>query len=313
MHTRPTQSKPRRIGGFSLIEVLIAMGIFAVGFIAVAAMFPAAIILQRQTVTDVESQLVARNAKAIVRTKQLTFRPNGVDADLRENSGASASNPNVGWLTPFHTPHFRNPGARGSNLHTRWSLSDRSYPSFIDDANDRRYYWVPLIRNSGLKPVKPDGTPAQLAKGAGDFTVVVFVLKRDQGVDYNLPNLSAYGPNPVIANPPADHNNDAVPKVIGIDVGVSGARFVFDNDFNNDQIPDLVLPGHSIADNHGVTYFVRDADPQGATIVGGIPLTDPAHGTPKMWFSPPPQPGEASPATRVLLLSGVVESLDNAN
>jgi len=308
MHTRPTQSKPRRIGGFSLIEVLIAMGIFAVGFIAVAAMFPAAIILQRQTVTDVESQLVARNAKAIVRAKLLTFRPNGQGADLGERTGEFGST-NIGWLSPLWDLAKR--GTRGNTLDTRWSLSDRSYPSFIDDADDRRYYWVPLLRNGGLAPAKADGTPAQVAKGSGDFTVVVFVLKREQGVDYNIQNLGAYGTNPVIANPPDDHNNENVPKVIGIDVGVSGARFLFDNDFNNDTIPDLVLPGHSIADNHGVTYFVSDASTTGCTIVGGIPLTDPNLGSPKMWFAPPPRPGEASPATRVLLLSGVVESLEN--
>ncbi len=58
-----------RRGGFSLVEVLLAIFILGVGVIAVAALFPAGIAQQRRSVDDIIGPIVANNAMAILRTR----------------------------------------------------------------------------------------------------------------------------------------------------------------------------------------------------------------------------------------------------
>ncbi len=50
--------------GFSLMEVLIALGIFAVGLVAVASIFPTAIAIQRETVRDLDARRIGKSAKS---------------------------------------------------------------------------------------------------------------------------------------------------------------------------------------------------------------------------------------------------------
>ncbi len=59
----------RHEGGFSLIEVLMAIIILAIGMISIAALFPAGIAQQRQSVDDVMGPVVANNALAVLRSK----------------------------------------------------------------------------------------------------------------------------------------------------------------------------------------------------------------------------------------------------
>ena len=59
----------RHEGGFSLIEVLMAIIILAIGMISIAALFPAGIAQQRQSVDDVIGPIVANNALAVLRSK----------------------------------------------------------------------------------------------------------------------------------------------------------------------------------------------------------------------------------------------------
>ena len=54
---------------FSLIEVLLAVFILGVGVIAIAALFPAGIAQQRQSVDDTIGPIVANNALAVLRSK----------------------------------------------------------------------------------------------------------------------------------------------------------------------------------------------------------------------------------------------------
>src|SRR5688572_8239180 len=63
-----------RARAFTLMEVLIAIGIFAIGMVAVAAVFPTAIFLQKQTITDATSQQVARNAAAVLQATKMTYK-----------------------------------------------------------------------------------------------------------------------------------------------------------------------------------------------------------------------------------------------
>ncbi len=67
--TRRPPNTSRRRGGFSLVEVLLGIFILGIGVIAVAALFPAGIAQQRQSVDDIIGPVVANNALSILRAK----------------------------------------------------------------------------------------------------------------------------------------------------------------------------------------------------------------------------------------------------
>jgi prepilin-type N-terminal cleavage/methylation domain-containing protein len=95
MIIRPTH--PRR--AFSLVEVLLAIFILGIGVIAVAALFPAGIAQQRQSVDDVVGPIVANNALSILRLKLETddfgtFEEFGVTAPMYTVEG------DWPWLRP---------------------------------------------------------------------------------------------------------------------------------------------------------------------------------------------------------------------
>ncbi len=71
--SRPFRRNARapRASGFTLNEVLIAMGVLAVGITAVASLFPSALILQRETVRDVLGQQNIRSSEALLSAKSL--------------------------------------------------------------------------------------------------------------------------------------------------------------------------------------------------------------------------------------------------
>lgn len=280
---------PCQARAFSLVEVLIAMGIFAVGFVAVAAMFPAGAILQRETVSQIEAQMVARNAAAIVRSSRVLFSADGSKThDLRDTSGSVD-------LEPFS--QISSPG-NGGKILTRWKVGDRSYPTAQKTTIDRKYYWVPFIRKSKA-----------VSTNKSDWTVVVFVLRREGTANYAFVSGSPYPvPTGTWAN---TADGVTIPKVIGVTATVTAPnRFNFNNRIFTAQtgagLPDQVRPGDFVADNNGNVYNVLDADATGCTIVGGIAPTK-SPGTLKLWYAPPPAPASASPCVRILLLSGIVE------
>lgn len=61
--------RPCGRGGFSLVELLLAIAILAIGVISVAALLPAGIYQQRQASEDVVGPLAAENALALLRTR----------------------------------------------------------------------------------------------------------------------------------------------------------------------------------------------------------------------------------------------------
>jgi len=70
MKRTSSQSNARTLRrAFSLIEVLLAIFILGIGAISIAAIFPAGIVQQRQTVDDMLGATVANNALEIIRAK----------------------------------------------------------------------------------------------------------------------------------------------------------------------------------------------------------------------------------------------------
>lgn len=55
-------------GGFSLVELMIAIGILGVGMIMIATAFPAAIMENKESADDTMSTILAENALALIRT-----------------------------------------------------------------------------------------------------------------------------------------------------------------------------------------------------------------------------------------------------
>lgn len=65
----PRNRHRARRRGFSLVEVLLGIFILGIGIIAIAALFPAGIAQQRQSVDDIIGPLVANNAISVLRLK----------------------------------------------------------------------------------------------------------------------------------------------------------------------------------------------------------------------------------------------------
>lgn len=65
-HPLPSRRASRRAAGFTLSEVLIALGILAVGSVSVASLFPAGLLLQKQTVDEAIRQNHTRSMDALL-------------------------------------------------------------------------------------------------------------------------------------------------------------------------------------------------------------------------------------------------------
>jgi len=101
-----------RAAGFTLMELVFAMAILAVGLSVAASMFPTATFLQRRAFEVTVSREVGRSAAAMLRA----------DPVARESSGS---------VVPASVDD--------------WPLADRSYPQAGGQgAADRQFYWIPL-------------------------------------------------------------------------------------------------------------------------------------------------------------------------
>lgn len=244
-----------RHSGFSLMEVLVALGIFTVGLVAVAAIFPTAITIQRDTVREVDGRRIGKNAKALAlaisRTNsalypddkryEMSYRHNTNPA-LRKGSmepfiagavGATASNPTpvMPMVSQFG---MATPVSFGELFH----LDTRSYPKNIADPLTRDYYWYPLIQVSDL------------ASGTPEWNMIIIVMHRN-GMD----------------RPPLVRQSSAV-----VQTGAGTLRNVInfggslDNDVDNDGIPDFIQAGDQILGNDGQIHRVILADKDTVTV-----------------------------------------------
>ena len=263
-----------RVCGFSIMELLLAIAIFAVGFSAVAAIFPVAALLQKQAVGDVLTSQVVRNIEAMAKGRPY---PNG---------GASG----LDQLMPLDLDV--NPVMEFVALRTHYHIQDRSYPS-VFESNRRLFYAVPVARRMAFDSL------ATLRTSAGQWQVFFFILSKEEETGYNIDGTQATFGYSRWANV----EGDVIPAVFSMPVTTPGDnRFEFDNRQWPAQTPagtaDQVRPGDQVLDNNGIVYEVIDADDQGI-YVKGIIVHNPA--TPNtIWYGRPPGPGKASPGSWIV-------------
>lgn len=291
-HTWPLGARqPRRLaGGYNLMEVMVAMGIFAIGFVAVAAIFPVATVLQKETVEDAISQQFTRSAKAMMQGRG--FKTTDLDPVGVNPTGIADSY----RVQPLPTAWLQSGG--------KWTLSDRSYPSTVIDVYSRGYYWVPLVRCK----VNPRTTTT-----AGDWQVFLFCLKRESNAVYARTALTApeywANPNDVMssgyygAGDPASQI-DAIPGVRSIAVqtgSVGTTRFTFAtpgiNNLNSSGRPSQIAVGDQVLDSNGIIYNVASADGNGINVVGQIyPAVEDGADPTVLWYAPPGQATSGRPS-----------------
>lgn len=290
------------------METLLAMGVFAVGFVSIASIFPVATLMQKQTAEDVLSQQVGRNAAAMMRARPFSHKD-----ELNKTTHVSYI-PNDARVHPI----LKNGSA------DRWRLNDRAY--FLVRENiagyyhpqhtaevagsgfNRGYYWVPLARRTQL-----NGTHE-------DWQVFVFVL-RGGGSPHPVLGYDRVGIDPPPYNGWANYDGFTSPKwnvpgVYGIPVNMTPPdRFDFTNwnknlygkeaasstksiEFFEVQVGDQVL------DNNGIIHTVSAADSDGVNVTSQIPQTN---GAPTiLWYGRPGWEGKPSPTKAILILTDVV-------
>ncbi len=279
--TPPSLTRRR---GLTLTEVLIAMGIFTVGFVAVASLVPAAIFLQRETVTQTNADAYAQSVRNQVQV--LGFDDTGL---------ANANDFEVArWDWNQVTGY--DPGDPMASF----TLADRSYPT-SERVEFRTQFFVPLFMDTANDPVLPDSTTRS-------WRVYIFVTQAQvnttpRGNERYLRSNTPLANSETItewANPhrvddwplesAADPTNNDVlaitPGIAQIDVAANGTR-----DFDFDNNPRLIRPGDKILAGNdtstgtsgaGVIYSVTEAFDDGVNITGTV-VGDPD----QLWFAHP--------------------------
>jgi prepilin-type N-terminal cleavage/methylation domain-containing protein len=270
--TFPNRRLPRRDRGFSLVEILISLGLFAIGVTAVVSLFPAAAILQRETTQEVISEMAAQSAVGVIDAKQLTYAP-GTPTGTGELTGyysapGYADTDAVPLSTVLGTVRFNN----------RLSAADRAYPSaqvnpfagnIADAIGDADLYWVPFIQDLNGDP----GSPNWVAR--------LFLLESDTRGFY------VQG-NPNDANP-GDPTN--FPKVRRRAISnVNGNQFTLPGAIDVD-------PGDVVMDSNGNDHLVTEVN--GAVITVLNPIAQFPRTPTLLWYAPK-FGATSSPARRVV-------------
>lgn len=260
----------RSSAGFSLVEILLSLGIFAIGMTAIVSLFPAAAILQRETAQEVISDMAAESAASIIDSQSLTYNPPGSTprGDLEDYHPSAAS-------TNAEAVPLADMGLNATLITDRYTVGDRSYPTAMVNGTDVSgcdLHWVPFVQDIAGDPNSPN------------WVVRLFILESDSRATYADATGDANESDP-----------DTVPKVRPIGVtGVSG------NTFTLAGTGDLE-PGDIVMDSNGINYTVTEVDSttNEVTVSFSIPVTPSQPSA--VWYAPR-QGGTNSPTQRVVTI-----------
>ena len=235
------------------MEVLIAIGIFGVGLISIAAIFPTAVAIQRQTVDDQLGQAVASNAEStLIALSQssglMTYKHDPNPAlrigTLKDYAGASGY-PGGDVYSMLNVTDVASP----PSFHDYLTWRVRSYPENKPLSWDvglghytstRNYFWYPFIQAEG-----------NLASLTGPtWLTYVMVLRKTDALRF-----------PEIRQIPVEEDTDKISRIRFTD-----ASFENDNDNDDDGIPDLISPGDWVLGNDGGIHQIVLADKDGLTL-----------------------------------------------
>jgi len=306
MYDAMNQQRLSRQAGFTLAEVLIALGLFALGFVAVAAIFPVGIHLQRQTTANVQAGHASKGAEAVIRVsgvtnQQMYSHVNGSEGTSNQND---AEKGRVVALDGDDDKEGFLLGENGSD-YVIWPIENRRHPSgnsTLADPNVPEYmrgadiYWVPLAQNTHA-----GGNP-------GSWQLFVCVLHRQNNATYTrpsdfpdyAPHVPAWGADLIASVPYMRRASISLEKA---DNGNGNGTFTLDNLVAEEELS----PGDSVIDSNGVIYKVLrladDNDDGEKTVVvqSTIPTNpeDPRY----IWYGPPADNGRTSPLKRVIVMS----------
>jgi prepilin-type N-terminal cleavage/methylation domain-containing protein len=236
---RPARRAPagkgrRATGGFSLVELLLAVMILGVGLTMVASVFPVGATWTRQTAEETVGGIVARNAVAIIQAKYNAGYMAGIGSPRGSGTATVVPLPGIG-ANSILLP-----------LVERAYDFGRGTPYPAANPVQALYYWTALVRrsNASLGPATgnlPDGMLNSFdvyilvfKKGAVEQTFTnngsEYVGTRDPsetGVPYvatlqatplsgNQVNLQAAAPSGLVGSQVIEGNSGTVYRVIGV-------------------------------------------------------------------------------------------------
>lgn len=260
---------------FTLVEVMIAIGVFALGMVAVAALFPTAILMQQRMTQDVEAGFVANNAKAMMLADKFTY--NKPSLPITETGDLDG----LGGTNDVQAVPSSLLGSTG-----KWSPANRAYLGNFYADEFAPYYWVPLVQNATGDANDPD------------WRVFAFVIRPDA-----RDRAAGSYDQTTTAN---DSDPDTIPKVKSYSISNVTVDFRNRRTTFNTNAP--VGGGDYILTNTGIIYQVLSKEKGVASVYGLIPSG--GNDLKEIWCSPRINDERPSPAIGVSI---VVEAVNVLN
>ncbi len=146
--------------GMTLIEVLVAIFVMAIGLIAILALFPIGVLRMAQALQDARTGSIRDNADAIANMKKI--RGDSAVTAAYTSAGVPSSGPSLpvlvdplGYQAASGTPSQNSVAGLGAGVFPRVT------PSFVA-SNDTAYRWFSFLDEIYFKD---DGTPETYAGG----------------------------------------------------------------------------------------------------------------------------------------------------
>jgi hypothetical protein len=186
---------------------MVALAVFAVGFVAIASVFPVAAALQRQVVITSLGQQAQRSA--VAQTRAVGFSKDllwdlvrlrdpasdlsspSVVSPIQNTGGQRAMDRRIFAPQRMHLERLTQWPGKGLTAENPWPLADRGFPITIDDPLGRRFYTVSLVMPLKDRLPRPDMKAAEWRDTDGDgvaqdghWRVYLFILHRRSDADY---------------------------------------------------------------------------------------------------------------------------------